>query len=504
MATKHVAIPHLAGFNCANPSQAAFNSPLDIPVCHLDIPATCPISDLLNGPEVQWSGGTSQFRALQLVRAAITNGSAAADNPWSHRAPCNSTTPAGIGMPGLTCGDDTVVGVNASDVFACAGPSCTWSGYPWRLVREFANISTLEVLNLANLGVTGGRAGATQACGLGWSSLAHCRLCVRSHAACRRTSHCARLDHPPSKHPPPLCCLFRRTPAGTLPVEWRHAPQLRELQLADNLLGGTIPWRGANAWPGLKVLDLSRNNMGGPVPPELATLESLTLASNKFNGTLPPGLGNSTTLHSLALQNNQLSGPLPPFAPGAAMQAIDLSGNLFTGPLPPLPVGATTVKLDGIAGLSGPLPAQVGGPGAALVPGAPCARCLALGAVALPHCAARLPAVRWPGTLPARNSHSRHPRSCDSRTAETPAPPPMQWGAAVNLTHLWLDGTFEGPLPGAWSNWSLAEEIFLSSSGSSINGEGRCAGRGYSWLHAEQRRAWSAAVGGAAAGLHAA
>lgn len=168
---------------------------------------------------------------------------------------------------------------------------------------------------------------------------------------------------------------MRNAPPGTLPVEWRNAPQLRELRLADNALGGTIPWTGANAWPGLKVLDLSRNNMGGPVPPELRALESLDLASNQFNGTLSPGFGNSTTLTWLAVQNNRLTGPLPPFTQGAALRVIDLSGNAFTGPLPPLPASATDVNLNGIAGLNGSLPAQVGlGFEGGTTPGKPCRR----------------------------------------------------------------------------------------------------------------------------------
>lgn len=193
----HLPTPRPAGLSCANLTQEVWNSTLGIPVCHLDIPSSCPIADMLGGGG--WSGGTSQFRALQLVRAAITNGSASAADPWTNRSPCNMTAAGATSLAGVTCTNDTIVGINASAVFACAGPHCTWSGHPWRPVREFADISTLQVLNLANMGMTGGRARARRRALVreAGSRLTCCAHALRRHAACRCTIGVSRVRRPP-------------------------------------------------------------------------------------------------------------------------------------------------------------------------------------------------------------------------------------------------------------------------------------------------------------------
>lgn len=202
-----------AGLNCANLTQEVWNSSLDIPVCHLDIPSTCPIADLLSGGP--WSGGTSQFRALQLVRAAITNGSASTADPWTNRSPCNATAAGSTSLAGVTCANDTIVGINASAVFACAGPHCTWSGHPWRPVREFADVSTLQVLNLANMGMTGGCAHAPGSCTWGWSLPGLLRASTarpRSLPLYSNADVCVQFDHHATPSSLQNAALARTTP----------------------------------------------------------------------------------------------------------------------------------------------------------------------------------------------------------------------------------------------------------------------------------------------------
>ena len=64
----------------------------------------------------------------------------------------------------------------------------------------------------------------------------------------------------------------------------------------------------------VRQLLLSRNNLTGPVPPELGGLASLTrleLAENNLTGAVPPQLGDLSNLEGLVLDKNDLTGPLP-------------------------------------------------------------------------------------------------------------------------------------------------------------------------------------------------
>ena len=64
----------------------------------------------------------------------------------------------------------------------------------------------------------------------------------------------------------------------------------------------------------LESLPLARNELSGPIPPELGqltNLESLALSWNQLSGPIPPELGRLTDLESLYLADNQLSGSIP-------------------------------------------------------------------------------------------------------------------------------------------------------------------------------------------------
>nr|XP_023909136.1 receptor-like protein Cf-9 [Quercus suber] len=86
-------------------------------------------------------------------------------------------------------------------------------------------------------------------------------------------------------------------------------------------------------------IDLSCNNLDGPIPEELGALKSLlflNLSHNALTGHIPPILGNLTQLESLDLSSNKLTGDIPmQFADRLTFLAVlNLSFNQLVGPIP--------------------------------------------------------------------------------------------------------------------------------------------------------------------------
>ena len=84
--------------------------------------------------------------------------------------------------------------------------------------------------------------------------------------------------------------------------------------LGDAPLG---QWHGVITDPNGRVtrLELHRNQLRGPIPPELGSLKrlwSLVLENNELSGAIPSNLGALANLEVLSLSNNQLSGAIPP------------------------------------------------------------------------------------------------------------------------------------------------------------------------------------------------
>ncbi|KAG5225619.1 receptor protein [Salix suchowensis] len=88
---------------------------------------------------------------------------------------------------------------------------------------------------------------------------------------------------------------------------------LKELYLGYNRLEGLIDLKGNMS--SLEFLDLSRNNLSGPLPPrfslcDLKHLRELNIYSNDLSGFLPPCLANLTSLEQLDLSSNHLKIPM--------------------------------------------------------------------------------------------------------------------------------------------------------------------------------------------------
>ena len=102
--------------------------------------------------------------------------------------------------------------------------------------------------------------------------------------------------------------------SGPLPSHLGDLSLLTELSLHRNEITGQIPAELDNL-DNLQKLHLSRNNMTGEIPAFLGGMNSLTrlhLNDNGFTGTVPVELSNLTNLESLLLQSNTgLDGKLP-------------------------------------------------------------------------------------------------------------------------------------------------------------------------------------------------
>ena len=141
--------------------------------------------------------------------------------------------------------------------------------------------------------------------------------------------------------------------------------RVTELDLSQNQLTGPIPPALGNL-SNLQWLYLWRNQLTGPIPPELArltNLEVLDLSQNQLTGPIPPALGNLSNLQGLSLWGNQLTGPIPPALGNLSnLQVLYLSENQLTGPVPPELGDLSNLQELGLSGnqLTGPIPASLG------------------------------------------------------------------------------------------------------------------------------------------------
>ncbi len=102
---------------------------------------------------------------------------------------------------------------------------------------------------------------------------------------------------------------------GSIPDVFRELPYIQDLTIAQN------------------------PRIGGPIPPSIGSLinlQSLNLANNLFEGSLPATLGNLQRLQRLDLREIGLVGPfVPSLWSVSSMESLQIGNNLFTGTIPP-------------------------------------------------------------------------------------------------------------------------------------------------------------------------
>ncbi|CAL4959374.1 unnamed protein product [Urochloa decumbens] len=199
----------------------------------------------------------------------------------------------------------------------------------------------------------------------------------------------------PASFPPTVRFLMLSDNAFSGPVPEGLAaksPLLLHLNASGNQLSGSPDFAGA-LWPleRLRTLDLSRNQLSGPVTDGIARLHNLKtlslagnrffgavpqdvgmcphlstldLSSNAFEGHLPDSIAQLGSLVFLAASGNRLSGDVPAWLGKlAAVQHLDLSDNALTGTLPDSLGDLKALKYLSLSRnqLSGPVPVSLAG-----------------------------------------------------------------------------------------------------------------------------------------------
>ncbi|XP_070052458.1 probable LRR receptor-like serine/threonine-protein kinase At3g47570 isoform X2 [Nicotiana tomentosiformis] len=126
--------------------------------------------------------------------------------------------------------------------------------------------------------------------------------------------------------------------SGFIPPSIFNIRTMQKIGLTDNKLTGKLPTTICDHLPNLEGLHLSKNHIGGAIPPNLGKcrkLQVLSLSVNKFIGVVPRELANLTELRILYLGNMLLEGEIPAELGNLKkLQALGLSQNEFTGSVP--------------------------------------------------------------------------------------------------------------------------------------------------------------------------
>ncbi|CBI39439.3 unnamed protein product, partial [Vitis vinifera] len=113
---------------------------------------------------------------------------------------------------------------------------------------------------------------------------------------------------------------------------------LDEVDLSGNELEGPIPPGSSRLFESLHSLDLSRNKLTGSIPAEIglfSSLRYLNLSWNSLRSRMPPELGYFQNLTVLDLRNTFLFGSIPgDICDSGSLGILQLDGNSLTGPIP--------------------------------------------------------------------------------------------------------------------------------------------------------------------------
>uniref|UniRef100_A0A7S1V1Q9 L domain-like protein n=1 Tax=Grammatophora oceanica TaxID=210454 RepID=A0A7S1V1Q9_9STRA len=146
---------------------------------------------------------------------------------------------------------------------------------------------------------------------------------------------------------------------GTIPPEVGLLTALQTLKLSHNEIGGTVS--PSMFGPNVAALDLSRNQLVGSLPTQLggaSSLESIDMSYNYLSGSLPSGIYSLRQARTINFASNQMTGTLQrSWDQMEVLNTIHLEKNAFRGRIPLL---ESAPKLDNIHldfnQFTGPLP----------------------------------------------------------------------------------------------------------------------------------------------------
>ncbi|KAK2993730.1 hypothetical protein RJ640_018351, partial [Escallonia rubra] len=132
--------------------------------------------------------------------------------------------------------------------------------------------------------------------------------------------------------------LSRNKISGELPSCLGNLTLLSTFKADKNLIEGTLP-PSIGRCTSLIMLDLSRNYIHGHIPEQLLCLTSLSillnLSRNNLMGPLPLNMGSLINLAALDVSQNELSGEIPISLGGCdTLVQLSLAGNFFEGNFP--------------------------------------------------------------------------------------------------------------------------------------------------------------------------
>ena len=227
-------------------------------------------------------------------------------------------------------------------------------------------------------------------------------------------------------------------------------------------------WYGVTTDTASRVteLDLSGNELTGPIPAALGDLELLQTLNlgrrwdptsrqrftNALTGPIPAALGRLSNLSSLNLGGNELTGPIPAELGNLAnLRSLNLGGNELTGPIPAELGNLANLRSLNLGGneLTGPIPAELG-------------NLANLGWLSLGR-------NELTGPIPAELGNLASLRSLYLDANDLTGPIPAELGTSLNLGSLYLENnTLTGPIPAALGR--LSNIRWLSLGGNALTG----------------------------------
>lgn len=111
-----------------------------------------------------------------------------------------------------------------------------------------------------------------------------------------------------------------------------------DVSLASNRFSGTVR-DSFSRFFALESIDFANNQLIGAIPSRLFALprvRRIRLENNSFDGTIPQNFGNAPNLEVLTLQENALSGTVPVVGTSRlqSLGELQLFDNLFSGSVP--------------------------------------------------------------------------------------------------------------------------------------------------------------------------